>query len=251
MSLFDLDPTKRWLFAMTHPDDEIFIGAWISRLVDNGNEVWLSWTHSNPRRELESRSVARVLGVPQCQLKFFGGTDGSICDEIPSLIPVFDGFITEVIPDRIVCGGFEQGHIDHDATNFLVNQVFSGSVLEVPLYHTYASKIQKLNVFSDSEGQEALKLTPDESKLKIMLAQKYPSQNILAVLAAYEAFQAIQFKPVELSKREFLRSQNYRTWNYPNHSPYIARQVEKSATWQRWLNALAKVEVRTKVAIGR
>lgn len=251
MSLFDLDPTKRWLFAMTHPDDEVFIGAWITRLVENGNEVWMSWTHSTKVREMESRKVASMLGVPQSQLKFFGGPDGSICDEMPTLVHAFDGFITEVIPDVVVCAAFEQGHIDHDATNFMVNHTFSGPILEVPLYHTYATRLQQMNVFSDPVEQEILTLTPVERKLKMKLAQQYPSQNILAVLAAYEAYQALQFKPVELAKREILRRQTHQQWDKPNHSEAIAAQIEKCPTWRRWLAAVSRVDLRSKVAIGR
>ena len=48
MTLFDADIGERWLFCMTHPDDEISICAWIRRLTDAGVDVFLSWTHSTP-----------------------------------------------------------------------------------------------------------------------------------------------------------------------------------------------------------
>ena len=62
---------------MTHPDDEMSICAWIRRLTQNGNEVHISWTHSNAVREAEARAVAVLLGVPDRNLHFFGASDGS------------------------------------------------------------------------------------------------------------------------------------------------------------------------------
>jgi LmbE family N-acetylglucosaminyl deacetylase len=74
--IFDPDPTLRWAFCMTHPDDEISICAWIKWLAENGNDVFLSWTHSNPSREREARAAAALMGVPEDRLMFFDAPDG-------------------------------------------------------------------------------------------------------------------------------------------------------------------------------
>ncbi len=223
---------------MTHPDDEISICAWIRRLVRNGNEVYLSWTHSNPTREAEGRAVALVLGIPQDRLFFFGATDGFACDEIPELLPQFKAMMEKVRPDRVACGAFEQGHIDHDTTNWLVNHSFDGPVLEIPFYHTYRTRFQTLNRFSDPRGQELISLDMDERRLKTTNARQYPSQNIWSVLLWYEIWQKARMRPMELTRTERMRWQTYFNWVRPNHPPRVARLVARTATWRRWKGAM-------------
>jgi len=236
--IFLTDPSCRWLFCLTHPDDEISVCAWIHRLVKAGNPVYLSWTHSNKIREKEARAVADILGVPQENLFFFGANDGSVCDEICLLKPKFQAMIEQVKPDRVCCGAFEQGHIDHDATNYLVNDLFTGPVLEIPLYHTYLNRIQRINRFSDPRGEETIHLTKDEQKLKKRIARQYPSQNIWSVLLWYEVWQAARLKPIALAKSERMRLQTHVQFKKPNHPSRIASRIKKSRTWKRWIDAL-------------
>ena len=241
MKVFSTDPSLRWLICLTHPDDEISICAWIQRLVKNGNPVFLSWTHSNTIREHEGRAVAKILGVPDENLTFFGATDGSVCDEIGELLPRFQQMMDAVRADRVCCGAFEQGHIDHDATNFLVNSTYAGPVLEIPFYHTYITRLQRMNRFSDPRGEEVLHLDVDEQALKKKIARQYPSQNIWSVLLWYEAWQQARLKPIMLAKSERMRFQTHKDFGTPNHPPVLARKVAMSATWHRWLKALDKV----------
>jgi LmbE family N-acetylglucosaminyl deacetylase len=223
---------------MTHPDDEISICAWIRRLVQNGNPVYMSWTHSNPIREHEGRNVARLLGVPDDHLFFFGATDGSVCDEIPHLLPRFKGMMTEVAPDRVCCGAFEQGHIDHDSTNYLVSCTFAGQILEIPFYHTYMTRLQRINRFSASAGEEVHYLNKEEQTLKKRVARQYPSQNIWSVLLSYEVWQKVRLKPIELAKSERMRFQTHVDFRKPNHPPNVARRLRRDPTWRRWRRAL-------------
>src|SRR5690348_12808739 len=101
--IFDPDPTIRWAFCMTHPDDEISICAWIRWLVQNGNDVFLSWTHSTEKREAEGRAVATLLGIPDERLKFFGAPDGDVVDHIAHLIEEFRDWFSIIEPDRVCC----------------------------------------------------------------------------------------------------------------------------------------------------
>ncbi len=233
-----MDPTLTWLFCMTHPDDEISICAWIHRLVRAGNPVYLSWTHSNPRRESEARGVARILGVPDDRLTFFHATDGLVCEEITQLLPRFQELMDKVKPDRVCCGAFEQGHLDHDATNFLINKTFSGPVLEIPFYHTYLTRQQRMNRFSDPRGEEVLHLDLDDQRLKKRVARQYPSQNIWHVLLLYEAWQTVRFKPITLAKSERMRFQTHRHFTKPNHPPILSRRIKASTSWKRWRKAM-------------
>ena len=202
----------------------------------------MSWTHSKPIREEEGRRVARLLGVPQENLTFFGATDASVCDEITELLPKFQKMMEKTKPDRVCCGAFEQGHLDHDATNFLVNATFKGPVLEIPFYHTYLSRLQKINRFSDPRGQEIILLDENEQLLKKSIARQYPSQNIWSVLLWYEAWQVASFKPIVLAKSERMRLQIHRDFRSPNHPKPLARRIIRSQKWRRWRKAMRMVE---------
>ncbi len=223
---------------MTHPDDEISICAWIRRLVQNGNEVHISWTHSTLTREAEARAVAHLLGVPTGNLHFLHGTDGRIPEEMSALFPKFQALMGKVRPDRVCCGAFEQGHLDHDSTNFLVAQVFDGPIFEIPFYHTYLTRFQRLNRFADPTGQELIELSVQEQKFKTLVARQFPSQNIWSVLLWYEVWQKTRFRPMELSHSERMRLQAPVNYRRPNLPPKLATRVKRSASWRRWKAAL-------------
>jgi LmbE family N-acetylglucosaminyl deacetylase len=256
MRLFDPDPSIRWLFCMTHPDDEISICAWINHCVMAGAPVYMSWTHSDPVREREARASAALLGVPQDHLFFFGATDGSICDEIEALLPKFEELMLKVLPDRVCCGAFEQGHLDHDATNLLVNRSFRGPILEVPFYHTYLTRLQTINRFSDPRGEEVRELDLDEQRFKVQFARRYPSQNIWSVLLWYEIWQFVRFRPMELPRTERMRLQGRTDFCQPNHPERIAAAVRAHPRWARWqraverLDAIPAVAPRSLAAVG-
>jgi hypothetical protein len=234
---FELNPARRWAFCLTHPDDEIAICAWIHRLAQSGNEVFLAWTHSNRVRENEARAVAHLLGVPQSNLTFFGATDGRVCDEMTDLLPQFRAYFDEIKPDRVCCGAFECGHIDHDATNFLVNHSYEGPIYEIPLYHAYCKRFQRLNRFAQRAGEEVWNLELDDQKLKISIARQYPSQNIWSILRWYNLFHK-PFRPMALLESERMRRQTHVDFLSPNLPPRLAAKVKRTLTWYRWTHAV-------------
>jgi LmbE family N-acetylglucosaminyl deacetylase len=234
MKLFDPDPNLRWLFCMTHPDDEISICAWIKRLTAQGNQVFLSWSHSNDIREREAHKVAELLGVPPSHRQFFGAPDQGVVDHIPQLLEPYAEWMSKVRPDRVVCGAFEQGHLDHDATNFLVNQTSDGPVLEVPFYHAYLRKFMRLNRFADPTGQEVIALDSSQQRLKKTVARQYPSQRIWSNLVWYEIYQGVRLKAIELPKTERMRLQTHHDWLSPNLPEPLATRVRASKNWKRW-----------------
>jgi len=236
--IFDPDPGLRWAFCMTHPDDEISICGWIKRLTANGNSVFLSWTHSTERRQREARAAAAVLGVPEANLRFFGARDGGVVDEIGRLEPEFREWFRTVRPDRVCCGAFEQGHIDHDATNFLVNRTFSGAVLEIPFYYSYIVRLQRINRFADPRGEEVRHLDIDEQRFKKLIARQYPSTNVWSVLLWYELFQGSKLRRVDLARTERMRLQTHRDFLTPNLPPRLAERVRRCEKWQRWERAV-------------
>ena len=239
MKLFDPDPQLRWLFCMCHPDDEISICCWIRRLVQLGAEVYMSWTHHTEVRAREARYVAKWLGVAETHLFFHNGRDGRICEEMPDLVQGYQEMVRAVRPDVIACGAFEQGHLDHDATNLLVNRVFSGRVLEIPFYHTYLNRRPLVNRFADSTGEEILELTEDEQCFKVKFAKSYPSQAIYRNLVLDEIRRRIMRNPDRpLKATERMRHQTHFDYLTPNLPPRLAAKVVKSENWQRWQRAV-------------
>ena len=241
MRLFDQDSGQRWLFCMTHPDDEIAISVWIKRLTSAGADVFMSWTHSTPEREAEARAAARILGVHEGNLFFHQAPDGDVVNCIWDLITAFREMMALVRPNRVVCAAFEQGHLDHDATNFVVNHSFEGPILEIPLYHTYTTRLQKINRFTSGEGEEVLELTPLEQEFKLQVAKSYPSQNIWSVLLWYEIYRAVTLRPVRLRRTERMRMQAHRSFLRPNLPDGLCERVRTSAQWQRWIAAVGPI----------
>lgn len=226
---------------MTHPDDEISICAWIAHVAAAGaDRVWISWTHHTPARESEGRAVARRLGVPDGHVYFHGGTDGAICDEIAQLRPGFQAMMDEVQPDRVVCGAFEQGHLDHDATNYLVNSTFPGMVLEVPFYHTYLTRLPRVNRFADPKGEEVLALDSVGRALKKEIAQAYPSQAIWKNMVFAELWARITGDG-SLMATERMRLQTSLDFTTPNLPERLSAKVQRSERWKRWLAAMARL----------
>lgn len=227
---------------MTHPDDEISICAWIKHLVDNGNEVFLSWTHSNVEREREGRAAAALLGVHEDHLRFFGAPDGDVVDHIAGLTGAFEEWFSAIRADRACCGAFEQGHIDHDATNYIVNHSFRGPIFEIPLYHTYLVRLQRINRFADPRGEEVRTLDRFEQRFKRLVARQYPSQRIWSVLLWYEVLQGTRLKRAELAQTERMRLQSHRDFLTPNLPPRLAERVRGCPKWKRWERAIKALE---------
>lgn len=239
MDPFDPSP-QRWLFAMTHPDDEISIAAWIHHLAGTGKDVWISWTHHTAVREAEARKIADRLGVPQERLFFHGATDGSVCDELGRLREPFSKMIAEVNPERVVAGAFEQGHLDHDSTNWLVHDAYSGVVLEVPFYYSYLTRIPRINRFADPTRQQIRALSVEERRLKIELAKSYPSQAIWKNLLLAELRARIMGEG-SLATTERMRVQLPTDFTQVALPEPLASRVRASARWQRWCSALQAI----------
>lgn len=236
MLAFDPDSKLRWLFCMTHPDDEIAICAWVKRLTSVGSEVWISWTHTNPVRQREAQRAAFKLGVPKERLVFLEATDGSVIHEMATLLPRFQTLMERVKPDRVVCGAFEQGHLDHDATNVLVSRSFDGPIFEVPFYYSYLTKLPRVNRFSDPRGEEIIQLSDLEREFKINYAQSFPSQAIWRNMIFAEAAARLNGDG-SLMKSERMKLQKPTNYAHPNHSGELADKILESPKWATWTNA--------------
>jgi LmbE family N-acetylglucosaminyl deacetylase len=242
MRAFDPDPQLRWLFAITHPDDEIAICGWIRRLVAMGAEVHLSWTHDTPEREYEARQAAKLLHVPKQNLHFHHGPDRRLAEAMPEMFPKVRRMVDEVRPDRIVVGAFEQGHMDHDATNLLVHRAFDGPIFETPLYHAYCQPIPVMNRFATPHGEEILELMAHEVALKKRVAQRYPSQAIWGNLVWYSLLLKLKMDREPFGLVERMRLQTHTDFEEPHLPLRLAERVKKTQRWKRWIAAVNAFE---------
>lgn len=235
---FELRLNERVLFAFSHPDDEMVVAAFIGRLARQGTPVRFCWLHSTPVREAESRAAMSRLGLGGEHLTFFSAADGKILESIPNLQPELQGLIGSFRPTRIVTLAFEQGHIDHDATNFLVNRCFDGPIFEVPCYHTYLTRIPRILRFADPAGEETIDLSPEEQRLKRSLLRLYDSQSLRRKVMLYEVLLRLTFRDAALFAKERMRLQGRIDYTRPNHPEPMASKVEASAMWRHWMRAV-------------
>jgi LmbE family N-acetylglucosaminyl deacetylase len=234
MRAFEVGGGERVLFAFTHPDDEMAVAALMRRLVLGGTQVHALWTHSTPVREAESRDAMRLVGLSSGQLTFLGAEDGNVIGSVAELRGAVCDLVSAFRPTRVVTHAFEQGHIDHDATNLLVNLCFEGPVFEAPYYHTYLTKFPRLYRFATPEGEETTALTREERRLKIAMSKMFPSQTLRRNVVAYEVLHALTFRRPPLFVVERLRRQTHKDFLCPNHPTRIAERIRLSETWQRW-----------------
>ena len=155
---------------------------------------------------------------------------------MPALLPRYAAWMAEVAPTRVVCGAFEQGHMDHDATHLLVRKSFAGAVLEAPFYHTYLTRLPVVNRFADPSGEEVLDLTPDERAFKRRLARCYPSQRIAWNLF-WANLDSCRRGCGRLDATERLRLATHTDFLSPNLPQPLADRVRSSPLWVRWEQA--------------
>jgi len=178
--------------------------------------------------------------VPNDAMTFYDAADGHVIDAIGDLRTKFKVTLKKFAPTRVVTHAFEQGHIDHDATNLLVNLCFDGPVFEAPFYHTYLTKMPRLYRFSTHEGEQTIALTPEERKTKKRLVTMYPSQTVRRNVVVYELAHAVTLRRPPLFQVERMRLQTHKDFLKPNHPHALAKRVERCATWRRWVAGAKK-----------
>lgn len=238
MIAFDSDPSLRWLFVFAHPDDEVGIAAWMGRLQKAGNPVQAIWLHHTKRREFESREVCHnILGIPQPDLHFWGQPDGECVHHLFELQPRMKALIDNFRPDRVVTIAYEQGHLDHDASNLLVRASYDGVMLEFPMYQGYYRDFMHLGEFAQPEGRQELVLTASERNTKKLLPKLYTSQTMHRNLVAYGLLRLLMLSPVHLDRRELLRVAPKHDFREPFLPERIAAKVRQSKKWAQWREA--------------
>jgi len=242
VAAFDVGQGERVLFAFSHPDDEMVVAAFLRRLTRQGTPVHFCWLHSTPVREAESRAAMSRLGLSGDDLTFFGAPDGQLLESISELEPELRALIERFRPTRVVTQAFEQGHIDHDATNFMVDRCFDGPIFEVPCYHTYLTKVPRILRFADPVGEETIELSPEERRMKRSLVRLYGSQSLRRKLALYKLLLGLTFRDAAFFAKERMRLQGQIDYTRPNLPEPTATKVAASATWRHWRQAVLNLQ---------
>lgn len=184
-----------------------------------------------------------LVGVSDPYLHFFDGSDGSVCDEIVQLLPQFKEMINSIRPDVVVTGAFEQGHLDHDSTSYMIHRSFTGEILEFPLYHWYRWRsIQIVNKFSNPDSQEMIQLDREEIEFKIKMARRYPSQTIYNSLKLNHFKDVLTLARPRTIERELIRVSQRPDFLRPNHPERLSKKIERHPRWKRWDAAIRRIE---------
>ncbi len=243
MNEFDLDPSISWLFVFAHPDDELAIATWIRRLTLNGNKVSIAWIHGSGKRGEEARKAAESIGVNPENCYFADFDDGSFLSRLADLQNELRAMLGKYNPDRLVCAAFEQGHLDHDALRFAIEQVWDRPVLEFPEYWPYTPHVATMNRFTNTEGECVLELSSYEKRWKHALAKNYPSTDIWRNLFWYEIWSALRLRRAHLIRTERLRWSPKYDFRTPRVPEKYNSKVLRSNQWKVWLAALDSLDL--------
>jgi len=191
-----------------------------------------------------------MICVQQENLFFHKMPDGELCRHLEELVEKWKEVVREVEPTRVAVGAFECGHLDHDSTNFAVNQARESlgltamPIFEVPFYHTYFTRIPVINRFANAEGEEVLMLTDEEQRMKIRASRMYPSQRIGLYLMGYTLLKAVSLRPIRLCATERMRLQTHLDFFEPNLPEGLKEKVKSSEKWRTWVEALRRYSER-------
>jgi LmbE family N-acetylglucosaminyl deacetylase len=195
------DEGQKIMVFVAHQDDEAIGAATImSRGIRNGGEVELVVTTDGAPKEFghgdfeaevrkqETIKAMSILGVPEDNIRFMGYDDRGFIWEIDvdEEIASVASIIAEEQPTQVYVHAYEGGHIDHDATHYIVSQAISQSgvkpkVYEFPEYNGYrwGEPIPSENDLVDNEKYPTvtLNLTEEEKELKKEVLKQYVSQH--------------------------------------------------------------------------
>ena len=234
---FDDNPAHSWTFFFAHPDDELAVGAWMNHLVKIGCEVRASWAHCSAVRREESLAAMEIVGLLPVELAFGTLPDGQFDRNMIDL----DSWVRDVVErfpaDRYVSVAFEQGHLDHDSLNLMVNRWTGPAHLEFPMYWHYARTWQRIGEFADPSGEEKWALSPDQADMKRHMLACFESQTVARNVAAYELFARLTGQDSPLFLTERLRQVATRDYLQPVHREPIRSRILRSRRWARWEEA--------------
>ena len=153
------------LVVAAHPDDEVLgLGLTLAKHRSNGDRVTVvfttngaggKWQESNAQQQAvsatrfkEACEALAVIGIDAAGIVCLGFPDGGLHRYIPEASEDIATLIKAIAPHTIYVHAIEGGHIDHDVTAFVVQEVSArlriGSVFEWAEYNSEAPGGQRI-----------------------------------------------------------------------------------------------------------
>ncbi|MBU1974950.1 MAG: PIG-L family deacetylase [Nanoarchaeota archaeon] len=200
-SLPVIKENQKAIVVAAHQDDEAIGAATIiSRTLEKNGEIFVIITtdgapkefgHGDFEAEVRNNETIRamgILGVPKENIYFLGFDDLGFLFEIDigQEITRLANILGDILPDRVYVQAYEGGHIDHDATHFLVIEALKQvnhdiDVYEFPEYHAFGfgDPIPEENDVIDNDKYPIvrLELTEEEQTRKKQVIKQYISQH--------------------------------------------------------------------------
>jgi LmbE family N-acetylglucosaminyl deacetylase len=150
------------LYVLAHQDDELLILPKMILDVRAGRELHVIWTTDgrkggNPaKREAESRTVMKMLGIPAERFHFLGFPDTKSLYHLGEILARVVQVSDERAFAELVSPAYEGGNMDHDVCAFIaariVRQHASHPVhFEFPLYNKFDGR-RRIGVFLPAAG---------------------------------------------------------------------------------------------------
>jgi hypothetical protein len=158
-------------------------------------------------------------------------------------MPSFETMMAKCRPHRVACGAFEQGHLDHDATNCLVQATFDGPVFEIPFYYSYLTRLPRVNRFADPSREEIIQLGKSEARFKLEYAKGFPSQRIFTNMI-FANLRAKLTGDGSLTRTERMRLQTWTEFRQPQHKSPLASRIRDCENWKYWVECVRDFESR-------
>lgn len=177
---------ERVMYFFAHQDDEVDVVAKITADLRDGKDVIAVWETKGDKggdpvvREKETRSVMKLLNVPEKNLIFLGYPDQGAYLHLAEIYRDLCKLIETYKPTEITSHAYEGGNIDHDAVAFVAayaSKRFGIRHLEFPDNSVYKGRTLIWKFLPNTGGETLYTYMNDALfKLKMQVNRMYPSQ---------------------------------------------------------------------------
>lgn len=237
---------SRYLFILTHPDDEIFICSFINKLIQKGKKVNILYVTSGDYhgcelcliREKETTKCANSLGLSTRNLHFLRISESDLllrtCENRNTIM----NEITKIVPDCIITHEYEGGHTGHDIVSFTSWSIAKELKTYIYCFPAY---------YGWPENRTWNKFIPPKRSTEIVLLSKKMKQCKNNLINTYESQRKL-FDAIKKSKshhffsREVLRPLRFTT-NYlvPPITPVGYEYPGSSFRFDNFIKSIMKI----------
>lgn len=237
---------RRYLFLFPHPDDDVFVAGMMHRLLRGGATMIGVWLTSGGAggdaavREREIDAAMDILGLPPDHRVLLRLPDMGLLGAMESGADLVSDLVARHRPHGVFVTGFEGGHVDHDAANFIAAEAVrragaDTTLFEYPTYNasgTRRTRGLRINAFPPRSGDvRYARLDHDAWACKRAMIRAYASQAGVFVIERLGRSRAAMLRRGE-PYRHFPATRDHRR-------PPLPGMVE----YGRWFNPCAGISV--------